>query len=161
MAGVPCPIIEADFLHEYNLCPDLRGRRLVDSTLARWMRETAGYPVSLQLSRIPVSLKCVLRHLLQRFPQLSTSVPRPTKEKRCSHRSTPTARFWWQQMTFPRQASNRVLGYSSSGTFPLVCVSAMCPPIYSITSQNSAVAFSCPSALTVFHVSAQISPSPK
>lgn len=74
VAEVACPILGADFLHEFNLDPDLRGRSFVDATTSHWTRGTTGYPVLLQFASIPVSPKCICRHLLQQLPQLT----RPT-----------------------------------------------------------------------------------
>ncbi len=37
LADIPHPILGADFLHELNLHPDNRGRRLVDDTTHLWV----------------------------------------------------------------------------------------------------------------------------
>jgi len=74
VADVPHPIIGADFLHEFHLCPDLRGRRLVDSTTLRWTRGIPGTSLIMQLSCLPMTSKCPFQRLLARFPQLT----RPT-----------------------------------------------------------------------------------
>ncbi len=96
IADVPQPIIGADFLHTFDLYPDIRNCRLVDNKTKRGSPGTFSKPSISQLSTLPVANNCPFRNLLQRFPNLTRppSSDNPIKHNVVHHirtRGPPTS----------------------------------------------------------------------
>ena len=75
IADVPKPILGADFLHAFNLYPDVRDSALVDkvtqfSAPCRSMRSSIQH-----LSSLPLPSNCPFRNLLADFPELTRPTP--------------------------------------------------------------------------------------
>ena len=71
IADIPCPILGADFLHAFNLYPDIRGCRLVDAGTKLWVTCISSSPKILHLSSLPSSTSSKYHQLLTKFPELT------------------------------------------------------------------------------------------